>query len=273
MREHLPEIGDVGGGLVGRQIGARNGFGLGETALQPDHEREVLPHARIDWRARPCAAQGRLRLRAGSSTERMRGRGSTIPSALPERSSTPSGSGAALPRGGPFGRARCLGRTECASRAGPACGRGRARPTPAHNIRFRRARARKRRARLCCAGFRSKPFRGRRQLGHAVPTRAALSRSAVRCRCSTGWRDIAARRFPPRAGDRRPRGRASRWVTSRSIRLIVSSGTRPSPPRQRRGGRRSRTSGQGGIGSDASRSLPIWAPWRKARRGRRAGQQ
>ena len=58
MREHLPEIGDVGGGLVGRQIGARNGFGLGETALQPDHEREVLPHARIDSAGAPLRGAG-----------------------------------------------------------------------------------------------------------------------------------------------------------------------------------------------------------------------
>ena len=48
MREHLLQIGGIGGRLVGRQIGARDALGLGEAALQADHKREVLPHPRID---------------------------------------------------------------------------------------------------------------------------------------------------------------------------------------------------------------------------------
>ena len=57
VRQHLPQIGDIGGGFVRRQIGARDGLGLGEAALQADHEREVLPHPRIDRRMRRRAAQ------------------------------------------------------------------------------------------------------------------------------------------------------------------------------------------------------------------------
>ena len=60
VREHLPQISDVGGGLVRRQIGAGDCLGFRETALQADHEREVLPHPRIDRWLRRRAAQSRL---------------------------------------------------------------------------------------------------------------------------------------------------------------------------------------------------------------------
>ena len=46
--EHLAQVGDVGGGLGRGQVGARNGLGLREPALQPDDQGEVLPHAGID---------------------------------------------------------------------------------------------------------------------------------------------------------------------------------------------------------------------------------
>ncbi len=59
-REHLPQIGDIGGGLVGRQVGAGDGLGLRETALQSDDEREVLPHAGVNRRMCRRAAQGGL---------------------------------------------------------------------------------------------------------------------------------------------------------------------------------------------------------------------
>ena len=59
-RQHVAQISDIGRGLVGRQIGLRDGLGLGEAALQADDQREVLPHARIDRLMRRGAAQCRL---------------------------------------------------------------------------------------------------------------------------------------------------------------------------------------------------------------------
>ncbi len=205
VRQHLPQIGDIGGGFVGRQIGAGDVLGLGEAALQADHKREVLPHPRIDRRMRRGAAQRGLGLAADSSTARKRVRDSTIPKARRERSSARSGNSAALRNGGPFGRAPRLAPRECASRAGPAYGRGRALATPDRNCRRRPARDRKRRARPCCAGFRSRPSPGWRRPGRAARFCAAPARNASPRRRSTDRRDIAGRR-PRRRGAGRALG-------------------------------------------------------------------
>ena len=47
MRQHLAQIGDVCGRLLGRQIGARNPFRFLKAPAQPDHQRQVLPHTCI----------------------------------------------------------------------------------------------------------------------------------------------------------------------------------------------------------------------------------
>ncbi len=62
-RQHLPQIGDIGGGLIGRQVGARDLFGLGKAALQADHQ-SADSAARAD---RPAAAPRRARSVASAS--------------------------------------------------------------------------------------------------------------------------------------------------------------------------------------------------------------
>ena len=56
------EIGDIRRRLLGRPIGLHDAFRLGETALQPDHQRQIQPHPRIRIRAAIGAAQDLLRL-------------------------------------------------------------------------------------------------------------------------------------------------------------------------------------------------------------------
>ena len=63
VREHLPQIGGIGGGLVGWQVGTGEALSFGEATLQSHHEREVLPHSLIDRRMRRCTAQGGFGLR------------------------------------------------------------------------------------------------------------------------------------------------------------------------------------------------------------------
>ena len=48
--QHLLQIGDIGRGFLCRQVGLDDAFGLGEAALQADHEAEILPHPRIGAR-------------------------------------------------------------------------------------------------------------------------------------------------------------------------------------------------------------------------------
>src|SRR5665213_2103863 len=73
MGEHLLQIGDIGGGLIGRQIGARDVLGLRETALQADDECQILPHPwihRLMVRGAPQCRLGLfkvLRQRVGQS--------------------------------------------------------------------------------------------------------------------------------------------------------------------------------------------------------------
>ena len=47
LRQHPLEIGDVGGGLLGRQVGAGEVLGFLVAALQSDHQRQVLALARL----------------------------------------------------------------------------------------------------------------------------------------------------------------------------------------------------------------------------------
>ena len=61
--QHLLQIGDVRRRLVRRQIGLDDGFGLGEAALQADHQAEILPHPRIRLAAGIGPAQRLLGLR------------------------------------------------------------------------------------------------------------------------------------------------------------------------------------------------------------------
>jgi len=44
LRQHATQRLDIEGGFSGREIDARDSFGLGEAALQSDHKREILPH-------------------------------------------------------------------------------------------------------------------------------------------------------------------------------------------------------------------------------------
>jgi hypothetical protein len=51
------EISDVRRRLLGRPIGPHNAFGLGKTALQPNHQPQILSHPRIRIRAAIGAPQ------------------------------------------------------------------------------------------------------------------------------------------------------------------------------------------------------------------------
>ena len=61
-RQQSPQIGDIRRRLLGRPIGLHDAFGLGKTALQADHQRQIQPHARIRIGAAIGAAQRLLRL-------------------------------------------------------------------------------------------------------------------------------------------------------------------------------------------------------------------
>ena len=61
--QHLLQIGDVGRRLVRRQIGLDDGFGLGEAALQADHQAQILPHPRVGLAAGVSPAKNLLGLR------------------------------------------------------------------------------------------------------------------------------------------------------------------------------------------------------------------
>ena len=43
LGHHPPQIGDVLRGFVGRQVGPDDLFSFSEAALQPDHQRQILP--------------------------------------------------------------------------------------------------------------------------------------------------------------------------------------------------------------------------------------
>ncbi len=58
--EHLPQIIEIGLRLLGREVGARDFLGFLEAALQADHQREILSHARLAAVEGAGAAQGLL---------------------------------------------------------------------------------------------------------------------------------------------------------------------------------------------------------------------
>src|SRR5262245_49249565 len=60
LRGDTPQVRDVLGRLVRRQIGLGDLLGLLQAALQPDHQREVLAHALVAAAARGGAPQRRL---------------------------------------------------------------------------------------------------------------------------------------------------------------------------------------------------------------------
>jgi hypothetical protein len=48
LRQHLTQIGNIGCRFVRRQIGLRNAFSFGESALQADDQGQILPDAGIE---------------------------------------------------------------------------------------------------------------------------------------------------------------------------------------------------------------------------------
>ena len=124
LRQHLPQIGDVGRRLARRQVAARDRLGLLEAALQADHQREILPHLRLGARPRRRRGAASPPPAAGSSTARRTGRDWTAPTARPASAAARWRSSAARPDGGPSGRAPRPAPTGCANRADRACARG-----------------------------------------------------------------------------------------------------------------------------------------------------
>ena len=61
-RQQPLQLRDIGGRLLGRQVGLRDLFGLGDAALQANHQRQIGPHARIGRRTAVGAAQRLLGL-------------------------------------------------------------------------------------------------------------------------------------------------------------------------------------------------------------------
>ncbi len=61
-RQQSPQISDIRRRLLGRPIGLHNAFSLGKTALQANHQRQILPHPRIRIRTAIRAAQSFFRL-------------------------------------------------------------------------------------------------------------------------------------------------------------------------------------------------------------------
>src|SRR5262245_37224683 len=60
--DHFTKISDVGGGLIGRQIGACDRLGFRKAPLQADHQREVAAHTCIGAASGGGALERRLGL-------------------------------------------------------------------------------------------------------------------------------------------------------------------------------------------------------------------
>ena len=210
-RQQLLQLRDVGRGLLGRQVGLHDVFGLGDTALQAHHQRQIGAHARIGRRAGCRRGAASPRPSADPSKARRTVRDWTAPTARRARSSARSHNIAAPPRSGRADRASRPAPTGSASRDRQGYGRGRARRRPAGNCRCRPARGRSRRAAPCCRDGRWRPVRAPRPPATAVPSRAAPCRISARRRHPSDWRDSA----PGRASTSR-RGSLARPVSALS---------------------------------------------------------
>ena len=205
-RQHALQLRDVRGRLLGRQVGLHDLFGLGDTALQADRQRQVGPHARIG--RPPGYGRGATSPRpsADPSKARRTVRDWTAPTALPARSSARSHNIAAPPHIGRVGPASLPAPRAAANPDRRGYGRGRARRRPAGNCRCRPARGHSRRAAPCCWDGRWWPVRAPQPPATAVRRRAAPCRISARRRHPSGWRDSVPGRARRRAADRR-RGR------------------------------------------------------------------
>ena len=204
-RQELLELRDIGGRLGGRQVGPHDLFGLGDTALQADRQRQIGAHARIGRRGRGRGAAS-PRPSADPSKARRTVRDWTAPTAGRARSSARSNNTAAPPRSGRAGPASRPAPRAAANPDRRGYGRGRARRRPAGSCRCRPARGRRRRAAACCRDGRWWPVRAPQPPARAVLTRAAPCRISARRRHPSDWRDSVPGRARRRGADRR-RGR------------------------------------------------------------------
>ena len=261
VREHLPQIGGIGGGLVGWQVGTGDALSFGEATLQSHHEREVLPHSLIDRRMCRCTAQGGFGLRqvprqSVGKPEVRQDRGLFghdfqcrqvvtlrigVAAHLVEHRAL-RGEDAPI---GLVGRVGAVEHVQCLL---VVSGFGKRAPISAEYG-------------LVVRAFDGGPLEDGDRL-------STLSGRAERLRIvqrNVDIRRVGAILLPihfhvaPRIGVRVPDAAIG---TDPVVSAVCVVDIRPSPPRRRREKRRSRTNVESGIGSDTSRSLPLCASWR-----------